>query len=129
AGTRTKLRLRCAGKAPLRQRVQRVAALPPLFDAMLPVLARFRLRFEIEIEPLASDTGSLLQVAGAVLGSLVGEAGLRPRTSGGSGWEWFAGLRIEPLSVPLRVIDPLLGQTRFVQPLLPALTLVDWSVR
>lgn len=128
AGTRTKLRLHAAGKAPLQLRVQREAALPPLLEALQPAKASFQFPFELTIEPIASEQGGLLQVAGAVLGALVGEAGLRPRTSGGSGWEWFAALRIEPVSVPLELSDPLLGTTRLVQPLLPALTLVDWSL-
>ena len=61
-------------------------------------------------------------------GALVGEAGLRPRTTGGSGWEWFAALRIEPVSVPLALTDPLLGSLHQTLPVLPALTLLNWNL-
>ena len=61
-------------------------------------------------------------------GALVGEAGLRPRTTGGSGWEWFASLRIEPVAVPLTLTDPLLGSLSRSLPLLPALTLLNWCL-
>jgi hypothetical protein len=69
----------------------------------------------------------LLQAAGPTTGALVGEAGLRPCTSGGSGWEWFAGLRVEAVSMPLALQDPVLGDTRIDVALLAARMLVDWS--
>jgi hypothetical protein len=70
----------------------------------------------------------LLQAAGPCAGALVGDAGLRPCTSGGSGWEWFAALRLEPVSLPLEWVDPLLGSQTLTQTLLPARALLDWKL-
>lgn len=127
-GTRSRLRLRCHGAVPLVRRFARETPAPTLVETLLPALERFRIGFEVELEPLASDTGALLQITGACSGALVGEAGLRPRTSGGSGWEWFAGLRLEPLMLPVLLTDPLLGQQRRSVALLPACTLLDWRL-
>ncbi len=128
AGTRTRLTLRTAGQAPLRLQVRRETLEPPLLEQLLPAVARWRWPFELALEPLATDTGSLLQLAGAPTGALVGEAGLRPGTHGHGGWEWYARLSVEPVGVALQVDDPLLGQVGSVLPLLPALNLVDWSL-
>jgi hypothetical protein len=117
-----------AGQAPLRAQIRREAPEPPLGDAMKAAVASWRWPFTLQIEPLAGDAGSLLQQAGPLTGALVGEAGLRSCTHGSSGWEWFVGLRVEPVAVPLAVIDPLLGNTRLNLPLLPKAVLVDWSL-
>ena len=128
ADTRSRVTLRFAGQAALKQTVRREAPEPPLAAQLGGVVARWRFAAELSLEPLATDTGRLLQQAGPVSGALVGEAGLRPRTSGGSGWEWFASLRVEPVAVPLTVTDPLLGSLSRSLPLLPALTLLNWSL-
>ena len=128
AGTRSRITLRAAGQAAFNQRLQRELPEPPLLDALLPALVRWRFPFELSLEPLASEQGTLLQQAGPVGGALVGEAGLRPCTRGSSGWEWFAGLRVEPVLVPLQVCDPVLGPVSVLQPLLPALKLIDWGL-
>lgn len=128
AGARARLLLRCQGRAPLAAVVRRQAAEPPLL-ALLPQLqVRFRLPLQAELTPLAGDTAALLQSGGAVTGALVGEAGLRPRSRGGSGFEWFASLRLEAVQLPLLVLDPLLGSQTLLLPLLPAQTLLDWSL-
>jgi hypothetical protein len=128
ADTRTKLTLRVAGQAPLRQELRREAPQPPMAAVLKPAVASWRWPFTLALEPMAGDAASLLQQAGPVTGALVGDAGLRPGTHGSSGWEWFVTLRLEPVAVPLQAADPLLGQVRWLQPLLPALTLVDWSL-
>ena len=56
------------------------------------------------------------------------EAGLRPRSRGGSGFEWFAALRLEAVQLAVQVTDPLLGQHGQTLPLLPAMPLLDWSL-
>jgi hypothetical protein len=53
---------------------------------------------------------------------------LRPCTTGGSGWEWFATLRLEAVTLPLALTDPLLGQSWANPTLLSARPLLDWSV-
>ncbi|MBX3636396.1 MAG: hypothetical protein KF683_13585 [Rubrivivax sp.] len=125
---RSRLLLRCAGKAPLKLDLRRETAEPPLLAALMPARTSFRFPFEAELLPLAADSGTLLQAAGPCAGALAGEAGLRPRTSGGSGWEWFVQLRLEPVTLPVESLDPLLGSQRHVLALLPAATLLDWKL-
>jgi hypothetical protein len=88
----------------------------------------FSLPFEADLVPFAADSGALLQAAGPCAGALVGEAGLRPRTSGGSGWEWFARLRVQAVSLPVVVVDPLLGSVVQTLALLPEQVLLDWRL-
>lgn len=125
---RSRIALRCTGRAALQHQLRREAAEPPLLATLLPARASFRFPFEAELLPLATDSGALLQAAGPCTGALAGEAGLRPRTSGGSGWEWFAQLRLEPVALPVELQDPLLGLQRRVLALLPAATLLDWKL-
>jgi hypothetical protein len=127
-GGRSRLMLRCAATAPLALQLRREAAEPPLLPTLLPARQRFSLPFTAELTPLATDTGTLLQATGPCSGALVGEAGLRPRTSGGSGWEWFATLRLEAASLPLALVDPVLGTQRFSHRLWDEQPLLDWSL-
>ena len=126
--SRSQIELRSSGQSLLRQQVQHDQALPPLADTLLPVRAAWEFPFEFSLEPLTNETGCLLQQAGPLTGGLIGEAGLRPCTKGGSGWEWFAGLRIEPVTAMLQLSDPLLGHRVLKLPLLPAMPLLDWSL-
>jgi hypothetical protein len=96
---------------------------------VLPLVqTRFSLPLQAELTPLAHSTAAILQAAGPVTGALVGEAGLRPRTRGGSGLEWFASLRLQAVQLPVLTLDPLLGQHHHSLPLLPAMVLLDWSL-
>jgi len=125
---RARITLRCTGGLPLEAQLRREAAEPPLL-ALLPQLqARFRLPLLADLDPLASDSGAVLQAAGPCKGALVGEAGLRPRTSGGSGWEWYALLRLEAVSLPVQLMDPLLGRQQRLCALLAPQALVDWRL-
>lgn len=128
AGATARLALRLSGKQPLRQELRREAPEPPMMAVMKAAVAEWQWPFVLALSPLASDSAALLQQAGPTTGAFVGEAGLRPCTHGSAGWEWFVRLRIDAVAVPLLCADPLLGQQRFVQPLLPSLTLVDWSL-
>lgn len=127
AASTSRLSLRCRGSAPLAKALAREAAEPPLLAALLPARTTFRLPFEAELVPLGSAGGTVAVLVGPCSGALVGEAGLRPRTRGGSGFEWFATLRVEPPTLTLELVDPLLGCERRTCELLPARTLVDWS--
>ena len=127
-GARARIVLRLAGQAELQQSLRREQQLPPLADVMAGVLARWRFPALLLVDPIAVESGILLQLAGPATGALVGEAGLRPCTKGSSGFEWFVGLRLEAVAVPLRLTDPLLGQQHWQQALLPASTLLDWSL-
>jgi hypothetical protein len=53
---------------------------------------------------------------------------LRPRSQGGSGWQWFANLRVEPAVVEIMVDHPFRGQSRRSVTLLPAIDLLRWSL-
>lgn len=126
--TRSRLQLQLQGREPLRQQLLRDNAQPPLIEAMQPLRRSWRLPFTLQLEPLALDAPGLLQLARPLSGALVGEAGLRPASRGGSGFEWFAALRIEPVLADLQIDDALLGSRRQQLQLLPALQLLDWSM-
>ena len=128
AGTRTRLQLRLAGHARLQQRLARETAAVPMAALLGAAVARWRWPVQLQLAPLATPAARLAQVLGPATGALVGEAGLRPCTSGSSGWEWFATLRLEPVAVTLGSHDPLLGWQTQTLALLPALTLVDWRL-
>lgn len=128
AGGRARLLLNCAGQAPLSAQLRRETAEPPLLQQMLQAQTAFRLPFSAELTPMATDTGTLLVPAGPCSGALVGDAGLRPRLSGGSGYEWFASLRLEAARLPLTVIDPVLGAQTLTHTLWPEQTLFNWSL-
>ena len=127
-GGRARLALRCVASAPLAVQLRREAAAPPLLPTLLPTKLQFTLPWTAEVTPLATDAGTLLQATGACTGALEGEAGLRPRTSGGSGWEWFATLRLAKASLPLALVDPVLGVQTFSHTLWPDTPLFDWSL-
>lgn len=127
-GARCRLTLRATGTVPMRLSLRREAAEPALLPTLLPAVTRFRLPFVAEVVPLAEDSGALLQAAAPCSGALVGEAGLRPRTSGGSGWEWFASLRVEPVTLLLERVDPVLGRRAQPVPLLHEQVLFDWKL-
>lgn len=127
-GARARIFLRCVDAAPLEQLLSREATEPMLLPAMVDAVARFRLPFVADLIPLAGDSGGVLQAKGPCTGALVGEAGLRPRVWGGGGFEWYAVLRVEPVAVPLLLVDPLLGVQQITQPLLPESMLLDWRL-
>lgn len=126
--TRTRVRLRLQGTAPLKQRFARDRLVPGLLDVLLPVAARWRFDYRIEFDPIAVEDGVVWCEAGPCSGALVGELGLRPNASGGAGWQWFARLSTEAVTVPVCLFDPVLGETRRMVPLLPATPLLDWSL-
>lgn len=126
--TRTRITLRVAGQAPLRQTLRRETTMPGVQAVLGSAVAQWRWPFTLALEPLAGDRAALLQLAGPVSGALVGDAGLRPCTHGTSGWEWYVLLRLEAVTAPLALVDPLLGRQALLQPLLPDAVLVDWSL-
>jgi hypothetical protein len=125
---RARLVLRCEAAAPLSVTLRREGAAVPLLASLQPARRQFALPWTAELTPLATATGTLMQAAGPCTGALVGEAGLRPRTSGGSGFEWFATLRLEAASLPLRLFDPTLGTRQSTHRLWDAQPLLDWSL-
>ncbi len=129
AGTNTRINLRCSGQAPMRQQIRHEGQGGPSLSELLQAsIVSWRFPFDLTLEPIANDAACLLEQAGPLTGAIVGEAGLRPNSKGGSGWEWFVGLRTEAVGAPLKWIDPLLGQGQQSLPLLPAMVLLDWSM-
>lgn len=126
--TRTRVRLRLSGAAPLKQRFVRDRIVPGLTDVLLQVVVRWQFDYRLEFDPIAVDEGVVWRDVGSCTGSLNGELGLRPSVSGGAGWQWFARIDTEAVSAPISVFDPVLGETRRVVSLLPATTLLDWSL-
>lgn len=126
--TRTRVRLIVQGSAPMRRQLARERAVPTLLDSLLPAVGHWRFAYRVEFDPVAVEQGALWSEAGPCAGALVGEAGLRPRTTGGSGWQWYARLDSEALAIPVCLHDPVLGQTRSTLALLPAVRLLDWSL-
>ena len=126
--TRTRVRLRVTGDGVMTRQIAREQAVPGLLDALLPAVARWRLDYRIEFDPIAVAEGALWTEAGPCSGAITGEAGLRPRVTGGSGWQWYARLDSEAVCLPICIHDPVLGQTRRTLTLLPALKLLDWNL-
>lgn len=127
AGAKARVRLNAKGSTPLRTRVLRDTAQPPLLEALAGTAVKFRYPFELEVDPLATPELASFYPAAPITGALVGEAGLRPKL-GGSGAQWYLQLRVEPVATTVLIHDPLLGDKLEPRPLLPALTLLDWSL-
>jgi hypothetical protein len=126
--TRTHVRLLAKGEVAMKQVLAREAAQPSLFDLLLGQTVRWQLPFQLEFDPLAVDDAALWSEAGPCSGAVVGELGLRPRVAGGGGWQWYARMHTEPVSLPVLVHDPVLGHTRKTLFLLPGVQLLDWSL-
>lgn len=125
---RSRLSLRCAGRAELQAQLNRSHAGEPLPALMAQTVSRWRLPLSLSLDPLASETGALLQPVSAPQAALIGELGLRPNSKVGSGWEWYAKLQLEAVSLELLTQDPLMGPSQQTLQLLPALPLLDWSM-
>jgi hypothetical protein len=126
--SRTHVRLSAEGDSRATWSLLRERPQPGLMDSLLPVTLKLRLPFTLSFDPIATEDATVCAEAGPCSGALLGEAGLRPRLSGGSGWQWFVRLALEPVTAPFTVHDPLLGQTRRTLALLPAMPLLDWSL-
>ncbi len=124
-GARTRLSLRCEGQQNLviGEELLGRQAIPA---ALARLKTQWRWPWSLDFEPIADDGSLLISQLGPATGGLVGEAGLRPRAEG-SGWCWFLRLELEALALPLRLYDPVLGDSELHLALLPAQTLVDWS--
>jgi hypothetical protein len=126
-GSVSRLHLHCAAAEELKLAWERKPGDEDLAALMAPALLSFQMPFVIACEALAQPDLATLDIASPVQGQLVGACGLRPRADG-TGLQWFCTLELEPLSVLMRVHDPLLGVHELVRPLLPAAKLVDWSL-
>ncbi|MEO6409386.1 MAG: hypothetical protein ABIO45_11630 [Burkholderiaceae bacterium] len=123
---RARIRVICQGRSEWRSSF--VAQGDELAAALAGARCSWRYPIKVELDPLAGAGFATLtmRTAPEPAAAIVGECGLRPRADA-IGWEWFFGLRVEPLALATTLADPLLGSTQQSRPLLPALTLVDWS--
>lgn len=126
-GSLSELRLHCAAATPLRTPFERLPADGSVAALLQRVQIKFSQPFVLSVRSLAHADLAVLDVVGAASGALVGSCGLRLRPDG-LGLQWFIRLDVDAASVPLEVHDPLLGRQRQVRTLLPAMTLVDWSL-
>lgn len=125
-GASARITLACGGETRLQKTLRAEAPTVATRVAAADCKVSLRLPWSVSVVPLAGGQGALLQDAAPVRGALVAEVGLRPRSRAGTGLEWFALLRSEPVVLPMQVTDPILGAVAFEQPLLPTLTLLDW---
>ncbi len=127
-GSKSRLHLHCGARELLQFKAQRGPADADLTALFKPAQVTFRHPFVLHLENIATPELAMLDQASAVGGAVVGSAGLRAHP-GGAGLQWFCRIAIEPVSVLLHLHDPLLGQQRqIIKPLLPAMSLVDWSL-
>ncbi len=126
---RSRIKLRCQGRSELRMTVLQTGDEAAEAQSLKAAQRTWRFPFTLELEPLVEPSAANLvaaQVPQAVSGALVGECGLRNRPDA-LGQQWFFALRLEPVVIVTDSLDPLLGSARRTRPLLPALTLAEWS--
>ena len=128
AGALSAVRLSASGNARLALSPQHEQAAPPLAEVLAAAVLKFRFPLQLHAQPYANDLGIVCAEAGPCTGAISGELGLRPRLSGGSGWQWYARMALEPALAPVALHDPVLGSTRRSLALLPQLALLDWSL-
>ncbi len=127
-GSRSLLQLHCGAREVLHFNGQRGPRDEDLMAVFKPAQLAFRHPFVLHLENIATPELALLDQAGPVGGAVVGAVGLRQHPSE-PGFQWFARIAIEPAGVALHLHDPVLGQQRaMIRPLLPAMTLLDWSL-
>jgi hypothetical protein len=113
------LRLQAFGEARWQQEVKPDTPLEEL-------VCSWQFPIALQLLPRIGSAPALIGLRPGPAGAISGKAGLRPRPDG-RGWQWFCKVEVEPLVLPLSTLDPLLGERREPKPLLPALTLLDWS--
>ena len=126
-GSLSRLHLHCGGVQTLQQAFERTAESADLVTALAGTQCNFSLPFALDLEAFAQDALAVLGTTEPLSGAVVGSCGLRPRPQG-VGLQWFAKLAVEPVKVGMQVHDPLLGTSTLPRQLLPAMTLLDWSL-
>lgn len=126
-GSSSRLSLSCMASQPLQVSWERQPGEADLQASLQAAQLSFSLPFVLALESMATPDAAVANVAGPLQGALVGSCGLRPRGDG-VGLQWFASLKVEPVSVALQLHDPVLGQQQCLRPLLPATKLLDWSL-
>lgn len=130
AGSRSSIVLQTDHTVPLKAAWTRRPTDVELGPALAPLSVAIHQGFTLALQPWAGAdlaVASLVPSEGTVVrGAITGQVGLELRNDG-PGLRWFARLALSPVGTTLRVVDPLLGVQTLPQPLLPALSLLDWS--
>ncbi len=126
-GARARLHVAVDGQVAMSWHRIRDRAQTPLGEWLAGTAVSFRLPVTLEVQALADASARLMQRAGPASGVLAGACGLRA-VDGSDSVQFVASLRIEPAACRLRIVDPLLGVEERSHPLLPAMTLLDWSL-
>lgn len=127
AGAKARLHLRTQGSTPMRAHLLRDQSETEWPQALAPSVLTLRYPFELELDPIVTPDHVCMHPSTPATGAIVGEAGVRAKP-GGAGVQLYMHLRVEPTATTLTIHDPLLGGSRQARPLLPAMTLLDWSL-
>jgi len=127
AGSRTRFELTTDGSSTLAGPWKRGPDDAALFVVASALQRQIAQPFVLALQPLADAGLAMLLASGPLQGAIRGSVGLEQRPDG-PGLRWFVRLAVEPVSAPVRIVDPLLGVQALMLPLLPAQPLVDWSL-
>ena len=127
AGSRSRLELATDASTTLAGAWKRGPGDAALFQVAAAWQRQIEQRFELTVQPHADAGLAMLGRTGPVAGAIRGAIGLEQRPDG-PGLRWFVRLKVEPVLAQARIVDPLLGVQALPLPLLPAQTLVDWSL-
>jgi hypothetical protein len=128
-GARARIHVSTKGRSELRMPIQQLGIRGDEDKALAAAQRSWQFPFMLEVEPIATAELTTLSAAPAppaLLGSISGKCGLRPRPDG-AGSQWFCSLTLEPVTAVLVGRDPIIGAATHTIPLLPAMPLVDWS--
>jgi hypothetical protein len=126
--TQTRMRLSIHGNVPIAWSVERTRAQDNLLESMVAKTVQWELGFQVTFDPIAVEDAAMVSAVSGCTGSLTGEFGLRPRTQGGGGWQWYLRMQTTAVAVDVLLHDPILGVAGKTVPLLPAIPMLDWSL-
>ncbi len=128
-GARSRIHLSTKGRSELKMTLNEIGEQGPEDHALALAVRAWRFPFMLEVETITSPELTALSAApapAALLGAISGKCGLRPRPDG-AGSQWFCSIALEPATAVLAARDPIVGNATHTLPLLPALSLVEWS--
>ncbi len=126
--TQTRMRLSIQSNVPIAWSLERARPQDNLLETLVAKTAQWKLDFQIAFDPIAVEDAAMVSTVSGCTGSLTGEFGLRPRTQGGGGWQWYMRMQTTSVAVDVALHDPVLGVSRKTLSLLPAIKLLDWSL-
>jgi hypothetical protein len=128
-GARARVHLSTKGRNELRMEVAQLGAQADEDKSLAVATRSWRFPFLFEVEPIASAELTTLSAAPApveLIGAISGKCGLRPRPDT-AGSQWFCSVMLEPVTAVLVGRDPIVGAATHTVPLMPAMSLLDWS--